>query len=103
MMRTLLAQATTNTNSGLSIGTNADGTSIQGVGIGRTVAFASDPVGYFTAQLSKIIGFITLIGALFFLIYMLIAGFEWLQAGGDAGKADKAKSRMTNGAIGLLV
>lgn len=57
----------------------------------------------FTAQLSNIIGFLTLLGGLFFVIYFIIAGFEWLQSGGDQGKADKARTRMTNAAIGLLI
>lgn len=87
---------------GLPIGGGADET-IRGVGIGETARFASNPIAYFGDQLSNIIGFITLIGAMFLLVYFLIAGFEWLQAGGDAGKADKAKNRMTNAAIGLLV
>ena len=54
-------------------------------------------------QVSNLIGFVTILGGLFFVIYMLVAGFEWLQAGGDSGKVEKAKSRMTNAAIGLLV
>lgn len=97
----LLAQAT-GTGGGLPIGGGSDET-IRGVGIGETARFASDPIGYFGTQLSNVIGLITLVGAMFLLVYFLIAGFEWLQSGGDAGKADKAKTRMTNAAIGLLV
>jgi hypothetical protein len=106
MTRNLIAQGlgtgATGGGGGLPIGGGANDT-IRGAGIGETSRFISNPLGYFSSQLSNIIGFITLIGALFLLVYFLIAGFEWLQAGGDAGKADKAKSRMTNAAIGLLV
>lgn len=87
----------------LSIGGTAGGGVIEGVGIGKDARIYSSPAGYFTLQLSRIIGFITLIGAVFFVVYLIIAGFEWLQAGGDAGKVTKAKDRMVNGAIGLLV
>ncbi len=58
---------------------------------------------FFEEQLSNIIGFITLLGGIFFIVFFLIAGFEWLQAGGDTGKVEKARSRMINAAIGLLV
>lgn len=76
---------------------------IQGVGIGADPSIMTNPANYFTLQLSRIIGFITLLGAVFFVVYMIVAGFEWLQAGGDSGKVEKAKNRMINGAIGLLV
>ena len=57
----------------------------------------------FMAQLSVIIGFITIVGGLFFLMYFFIAAFDWLRAGGDKGDVEKAQHRMTNGAIGLFV
>lgn len=60
-------------------------------------------VDIFSTQLSNIIAFMTILGGLFFVIYMLIAGFEWLRAGGDTGQVDKARNRMINGAIGLLI
>jgi hypothetical protein len=63
----------------------------------------SGVVDVFSQQFSNLIGFITVLGGLFFLVYMLIAAFDWIQAGGDSGKIDKAKTKMTNGAIGLLV
>lgn len=86
----------------LSIGGTDQGT-IQGVGIGNSPQVLTDPASYFVMQLSRVIGFITIVGAVFFLMFLVLAGFEWLQAGGDAGKVEKAKGRMTNGAIGLLV
>lgn len=78
---------------------------IKGLGpIGEITDTSGEGVtGQFTEQLSNIIGFLTLLGGLFFLIYFIIAGFEWLRAGGDQGAADKARTRMTNAAIGLLI
>ncbi len=93
---------TSGAGGGLPLGGGANDT-IQGIGVGETSRFISNPLGYFSDQLSNVIGLITLIGALFLVVYFIIAGFEWLQAGGDAGKADKAKTRMTNASIGLLV
>jgi hypothetical protein len=105
MMRNIIAFTAAGPQAGsggLSIGGGSDET-IRGVGIGETSRFMSNPLEYFSSQLSNLIGLVTLVGSLFLLVYFLIAGFEWLQAGGDTGKADKAKGRMTNAAIGLLV
>jgi len=55
------------------------------------------------SQLSNIIGFLTIVGGLFFVIFFLIAAFEWLRAGDDKGKIEKAQQRMINAAIGLLI
>ncbi len=53
--------------------------------------------------LSNIIGFITLLGGLFFIVYLFLAAFDWLSAGGDSGKVEKARNRMTQGVLGLIV
>jgi len=53
--------------------------------------------------ISNIIGFITVIGGVFFVIYFVLGAFEWITSGGDKGKAEKARQRITNGAIGLVI
>lgn len=55
------------------------------------------------AQLSIIIGFVTILGSIFFAIYFVIAAFDWLRAGGDKGNVEKAQQKMINGAVGLLI
>ncbi|MCD8484392.1 hypothetical protein LRY65_00835 [Candidatus Woesebacteria bacterium] len=60
-------------------------------------------VTLFSEQLSNIIAFITVLGGIFFVVYLLIAGFDWLRAGGDKGAVEKAQQKMINAAIGLLV
>jgi len=52
---------------------------------------------------SNIIGFMTAIGSVFFVIYFILGAFEWITSGGDKGKAEKARNRMLNGAIGLVI
>lgn len=106
-MSRFIAQAATPTS--VPLGTSP----ISGPGtIGQEVtnALGSGPGGtgtgvvdVFSEQFSNLIGLLTVLGGVFFLIYMLIAAFDWIQAGGDSGKIDKAKTKMTNGAIGLLV
>lgn len=36
-------------------------------------------------------------------VIILIAGFQWMTAGGDSKKVDEAKTRMQQGAIGLVI
>ncbi|MCC6711003.1 MAG: hypothetical protein IT416_01485 [Candidatus Pacebacteria bacterium] len=53
--------------------------------------------------ISNIIGFMTTIGTVFFVIYFVLGAFEWITSGGDKGKTEKARTRMMNGAIGLVI
>jgi len=53
--------------------------------------------------LSNIIGFLTIIGGIGFLIYFTIGAISWITAGGDQAKVDTAKKYMTNGAIGMII
>lgn len=93
--RTLIAQ-------GNSLGT-IEGAGSIGAEVTTNLGDDAGLVGIFSSQLSNLIGFMTLLGGVFFLVYMLIAGFEWLRAGGDTGQVQKAQQRMINGAIGLMI
>lgn len=52
---------------------------------------------------SGIISFLTLVAALWFAIQFIIAGFNWINAGGDKNSATAAFQRMTNAIVGLLI
>lgn len=59
------------------------------------------------ADLMTIIGriinvFLGLLGVIF-LVLMLYAGFQWMTAGGDAAKVEKAKVGIRNAVIGLVI
>lgn len=43
------------------------------------------------------------IGALILLLMLVWSGLEWITAGGDKGKLEKARSRMLQSIIGMLV
>ncbi len=45
----------------------------------------------------------TILGALIFVIYFLIASIQWITAGGDAGKLTQAREKMLQGVIGLVI
>lgn len=53
--------------------------------------------------LSGVIGLLTIIAALWFAIQFIIAGFNWINAGGDKNNAAAAWQKITNAVVGLLV
>ncbi|MFZ5376326.1 MAG: hypothetical protein ACOZAN_01495 [Patescibacteria group bacterium] len=53
--------------------------------------------------ISNIIGVLTILGGIFYVVYFVVACIEWINAGGDSGKAQKARDKMIQGAIGLII
>lgn len=52
---------------------------------------------------SSILGFLTIVAALWFLFQILLAGYAWISAGGDTEKTTEAWHKITNGVIGLII
>ena len=46
---------------------------------------------------------IILVGGLAFLLYFLLGGLEWITAGGEKGKIEEARGKITQGLIGLAI
>lgn len=46
---------------------------------------------------------IIIVGGLAFLLYFLWGGLQWIMAGGDKGKIDEARAKLTQGLIGLAL
>jgi len=46
---------------------------------------------------------IIITGGLAFLMYFLYGGIEWIMAGGDKGKLEEAKGKITQGLVGLAI
>ena len=46
---------------------------------------------------------IIVVGGLAFLLYFLWGGLNWIMAGGDKGKLEESKSKITQGLIGLAI
>ena len=46
---------------------------------------------------------IILVGGLAFLLYFLWGGINWITAGGDKGKLEEARGKITQGLIGLAI
>lgn len=53
--------------------------------------------------LSVIIGTLTVVASIFFVIFFFLAAFKWQTAGGDAAKVQKARDEMVQGVIGMIL
>lgn len=72
-------------------------------GIGNTTADKEAVGSRLNSVLGGIIGFLTILGGLWFLFQFIIAGYNWISAGGDKGKVEAAQQKITNSLIGLLI
>lgn len=61
------------------------------------------PGAGFNGFLSGILGNVLLIAALLVLFYLIWGGIEWITAGGDKSKVEKARNRITQAIIGIIV
>lgn len=59
--------------------------------------------GSLELYISDIIGAITVLAVLFFIVYSFLAAYEWVTAGSDSGKVEKAKNRFIWGTLGLVL
>ena len=79
--------------------------SIKPVTNSRAPADLSEDAVLSTLELwiSDIIGIITVLATLFFIVYAFIAFFNWITAGGDQGKIEKARDRLVWSTLGLIL
>jgi hypothetical protein len=61
--------------------------------------FANDIGGVINAVLS----FVMVIAALLVLMYLVWGGIEWITSGGDKGKTESARNKITAAVIGLII
>ena len=52
---------------------------------------------------SNVLVVLTIVSGMAFVLYFLLGGLSWITAGGDKGKIEASKAKMTNGAIGMIV
>lgn len=57
----------------------------------------------FESLFSNIIGFLTALGAIAFVLFFVVGAFEWITSGGEKGKLEHARNRMMYGAIGMII
>ncbi len=59
--------------------------------------------GQFAVTMATLWQTIIIVGGLAFLLYFLWGGVEWITAGGDKGKIETARGKITQGLIGLTL
>ena len=52
---------------------------------------------------SRVFSAIVLVAGLATFMYLIYGGVQWIMSGGDKGKLEEAKGRITNGIIGLAI
>lgn len=55
----------------------------------------------FNKTLGNIIGFLTIVAALWFFIQFILAGIAWISAGGDKHAVETARNKIMYGVIGM--
>ena len=77
---------------------------LRGIGrLGLEGLDADAALGIFTDILSAVIGIMTIGGGLWFLIHIIVSGYNLMSAGGDSQKVQQAQRKIQNNAIGLFV
>ena len=53
--------------------------------------------------LTKALNFVMILGAFLVFMYLIWGGIEWITSGGDKGKTEGARNKITAAVIGLIV
>lgn len=61
--------------------------------------FATD----FGGMINGVLSFVMVIAALLVFMYLIWGGIEWITSGGDKGKTESARNKITSAIIGLVV
>jgi hypothetical protein len=56
-----------------------------------------------TRVVSSIVGVITAVAGIWFFLNFIVAGIQWIGAGGDKHTLEEAQKRITNAFIGLII
>ena len=58
---------------------------------------------YLQKLIPSLVSIFLLLGSLFFFFFILWGAVEWISSGGDKGKIEAARTRITNSVIGLAI
>lgn len=77
-----------------------------GLGPFSNLGFSKDPTAAVAGILngvSSLIGFLTIVAAIWFLFQILFAGYQWITAGGDPKHLQEARDRIVHAFIGIVI
>lgn len=64
---------------------------------------AANTLNNLELMVSRLIGSLTALAGIAFLMYFFLGAFYWITAGGDTSKIQKARDQMVQGVIGMIV
>ena len=62
-----------------------------------------DPTTQVEDTISMIIGFLTVVGVVYFAIQVILAGYSFLSSQGDKTKLEQARKKLTDSILGLTI
>ena len=75
----------------------------EGLGPFGNISDGSTGLVSLTKIISAVIGMLTVVAGIWFLVQFLLGGFSWISAGGDKAKLQGSRDKLTNAFIGLIV
>ena len=88
---------------GINLDFSPNGGNFSGPGELGLGGGTGDAPGIFSDLISSVIGLMTIIAGIYFLIVFITGGIGWISAGGDKQKLETAQQRLLNGVIGIVV
>ena len=88
------------------------GTTISSFALAATPALAQLGIvevpekGYATSigsVLTSVLNLIMLVAAILVFLYLILGGIEWITSGGDKGKTEGARNKITAAIVGLII
>ena len=85
------------------MGSNTIG-NIVGIGpFGFENNSTSEACTLFEGLISSVIGLMTMIAGIWFIILLITSAYSWMSSGGDKGAVETARKKMINAVIGLVI
>jgi len=72
-------------------------------GIGGIAQPSANPIGALENVISKVIGFLSVVGVVYFTIQIVLAGYSWISAGGETQKVKQAQDKLWQSFLGLAI
>lgn len=76
---------------------------LRGEAVEQQLPFVSAGEGGFERFLSSILTALMALAALSVLIFLLWGAFDWINSGGEKGKVESARNKMTGAVMGLVM
>jgi hypothetical protein len=87
----------------LTLPSSTPGPMLDLLGQAQQQGLAYSQANGFGVFLSRIFRILMVVGLLSVLIFFLWGAFDWISAGGEKGKIDSARNKITGAIIGLIV